>query len=190
MPPLRAPPPHCVVGGCEDDFLCAGGLSLCLQLHAVWMRVCVWGWGVCGARELLVRVPVREGVSTCLPLPPRHWSLFDPPLHSPGMQISLNVSFRPVQMEEYDDFVEVFVTNKGTSFKVPVVARLPRLAVRLEASSLDLGLIPVGEVTKGVVRLENSGASHLPWLLCVYPRHPHTTGDLQDQWQLPLVCGW
>ncbi len=78
------------------------------------------------------------------------------------MQISVSISFRPVQMEEYDDFVEVFVVNKGLSFKVPVVARLPRLSVHLEQTSLAFGYVPVGEVSKGLIRLVNSGTPARP----------------------------
>jgi hypothetical protein len=102
------------------------------------------------------------------------------------MQISLSVSFRPVQMEEYDDFVEVLVTNKGTSFKVPVVARLPRLAVHLDASSLNLGLIPVGEVTKGTVHLENSGGRGAEWgtVLCGWGWVVEGGGGIGG------ACGW
>ena len=75
------------------------------------------------------------------------------------MQIALDINFRPVQMEEYDDFVEVLVVNSGKTFRIPTVAKLARLAVRLQQKSLEFGLIPVKEVSKGIVRLENTGTA-------------------------------
>lgn len=76
---------------------------------------------------------------------------------SPGIQVALDIKFRPVQAEEYDDFVEFTVTNSGKVFRVPVVARLPKLAVKLSSPELSFGCCPVGEVSKATIRVENTG---------------------------------
>ncbi len=83
---------------------------------------------------------------------------------SPGMQIALDVSFRPVQSEEYDDGIDVSLQPSGKSFRIPVIARLPKLSVSLDRSEIDLGLVPVGEVVKATIKLQNTGAARC---LCV-----------------------
>ena len=73
---------------------------------------------------------------------------------SPGMAMPLEVRFRPIRMEEYDDYVE-FHTENG-SFKVFVRARLAALSVEL-ADNLDFGHCPVNEVSQQSFRFENTG---------------------------------
>ncbi|KAF1334775.1 Coiled-coil domain-containing protein, partial [Globisporangium splendens] len=66
---------------------------------------------------------------------------------SPGMQTVLDVAFRPVKLEEYDDFVtfnvhiiEGGVVASSGKFKLPVIARIASLAVELPAG-IDFGFI-------------------------------------------------
>jgi hypothetical protein len=49
------------------------------------------------------------------------------------------------------------VQNSGKSFRIPIVARLPRLAVKLAQSELSFGCCPVAEVSKATLRVENTG---------------------------------
>ena len=63
-----------------------------------------------------------------------------PVVLSPGMSVSLNISFRPIVMKEYSDFIE-FATDRGT-FWVPIRSCVPRLDVQLPAL-VDFGLCPV-----------------------------------------------
>jgi hypothetical protein len=82
---------------------------------------------------------------------------------SPGMQTVLDVAFRPVKLEEYDDFVtfnvhiiEGGVVASSGKFKLPVIARIASLAVELPAG-IDFGFCPTIETTDKVFSMRNSG---------------------------------
>ena len=53
---------------------------------------------------------------------------------SPGMSVPVDVTFRPIKREQYDDFIEFKVAGCGT-FKVKVIAALPTLSLDVRASS-------------------------------------------------------
>jgi hypothetical protein len=74
----------------------------------------------------------------------------------------LDVIFRPITLEEYDDYVE-FTTEKG-SFKVPIIARIAKLA--LDVPSLqDFGHCPVNEVVERTFIISNIGQMDAPFKL-------------------------
>jgi cilia- and flagella-associated protein 65 len=82
---------------------------------------------------------------------------------SPGMHTALDVAFRPVKAEEYDDFVtfhvqviEGGVTATSGRFRVPVLARIARLAAEIPRG-LDFGFCPTAETTERVFVLRNTG---------------------------------
>ena len=53
---------------------------------------------------------------------------------SPGMSVPVDVTFRPIKREQYDDFIEFKVAGCGT-FKVKVIAALPTLSLDVRAPS-------------------------------------------------------
>lgn len=82
---------------------------------------------------------------------------------SPGMQTVLDVAFRPVKLEEYDDFVsfsvhiiEGGVTASSGKFKLPVIARIASLSVELP-HGLDFGFCPTVETSHKSFSLRNNG---------------------------------
>jgi len=82
---------------------------------------------------------------------------------SSGMQTVLDVTFRPVRLEEYDDFVGIHVhvieggvTATSGRFRIPVTARIAALSVALPRE-LDLGFCPTREVTLKTFTLRNTG---------------------------------
>lgn len=82
---------------------------------------------------------------------------------SSGMQTVLDVTFRPVRLEEYDDFVgfhvhiiEGGVTATSGRFRIPVTARIASLAVSLPRG-LDFGFCPTREDTLQAFQLRNTG---------------------------------
>eukprot|EP01138_Halocafeteria_seosinensis_P014521 gb/GECG01014824.1/.p1 GENE.gb/GECG01014824.1/~~gb/GECG01014824.1/.p1 ORF type:complete len:2571 (+),score=263.34 gb/GECG01014824.1/:1-7713(+) len=86
----------------------------------------------------------------------------DPLRLAPGNEVLLEVRFRPIRLEEYDDFIEFY--TEGGSFQVPVRARLSRLAVDVP-QFLDVGLCPVNETVAKTVELSNVGeiAANYEW---------------------------
>ncbi|GAB9471824.1 hypothetical protein Gpo141_00009023, partial [Globisporangium polare] len=82
---------------------------------------------------------------------------------SPGMQTVLDVAFRPVKLEEYDDFVsfnvhiiEGGVTASSGKFKLPVIARIASLSVELP-QGVDFGFCPTVETSHKSFSLRNNG---------------------------------
>ncbi|GLD93756.1 hypothetical protein PINS_up002361 [Pythium insidiosum] len=82
---------------------------------------------------------------------------------SPGMQTSLDVAFRPVKLEEYDDFVtfhvqiiEGGVVASSGRFRLPVLARIARLAIEVPRG-LDFGFCPTAETTDQTFVVRNTG---------------------------------
>ncbi|KAA0177590.1 hypothetical protein FNF27_00760 [Cafeteria roenbergensis] len=78
----------------------------------------------------------------------------DPVRLAPGSSVVLEVRFRPVRREEYEDSI-TFTVDAG-SFAVPVRARLSRLETAV-TSAIEFGLVPVNEPTGVAFLLENSG---------------------------------
>lgn len=74
---------------------------------------------------------------------------------SPGTFKSIEVRFRPIRLEPYDDFV-VFSLGRGKLFKVPICARLSKLAVSLPPM-VDFLSCPVAETTQQQFLLRNVG---------------------------------
>ncbi|EGZ15594.1 hypothetical protein PHYSODRAFT_333826 [Phytophthora sojae] len=82
---------------------------------------------------------------------------------SPGMLTALEVAFRPVKLEEYDDFVgfHVHVIEGGVAavsghFRVPVIARIAALKVEIP-HGIDFGFCPTKETTLQSFTLHNCG---------------------------------
>ncbi|GMF21005.1 unnamed protein product [Phytophthora fragariaefolia] len=82
---------------------------------------------------------------------------------SPGMLTTLDVAFRPVKLEEYDDFVgfHVHVIEGGVAavsgrFRVPVIARIAALKVEIP-HGVDFGFCPTKETTLQRFTLHNCG---------------------------------
>ncbi|KAJ0403998.1 hypothetical protein P43SY_001392 [Pythium insidiosum] len=82
---------------------------------------------------------------------------------SPGMQTALDVAFRPVKLEEYDDFVtfHVQIIDGGVvasqgRFRLPVLARIARLAIEVPRG-LDFGFCPTAETTDQTFVVRNTG---------------------------------
>ncbi|KAE9356281.1 hypothetical protein PR003_g2407 [Phytophthora rubi] len=82
---------------------------------------------------------------------------------SPGMLTTLDVAFRPVKLEEYDDFVgfHVHVIEGGVAavsgrFRVPVIARIAALKVEIP-HGVDFGFCPTKETTLQSFTLHNCG---------------------------------
>ncbi|OQR93771.1 hypothetical protein ACHHYP_02303 [Achlya hypogyna] len=92
---------------------------------------------------------------------------------SPGTSRVLDIAFRPVQYEEYDDFIRfsVHIIDGGVKatnglFRLPVKARISMLRVELP-SGLDFGFCPTAETTDVVFQLKNTGQidAHFRWTL-------------------------
>ena len=82
---------------------------------------------------------------------------------SPGMQTVLDVVFRPVKLEEYDDFVvfhvhiiEGGVTATSGTFRLPVIARIASLSITIPPG-IDFGFCPTAEITDKKFLLKNDG---------------------------------
>ena len=77
---------------------------------------------------------------------------------SPGMFTKVNVVFRPVRLEPYDDTIEFLVRNQSQvrSFYIRVASELSATKVELP-SSLDFGFCAVNELSERPVVLKNTG---------------------------------
>lgn len=73
---------------------------------------------------------------------------------APGNHKNIEVRFRPIRLEEYDDFIE-FKTDSG-KFKVPICSRLAVLKLKVP-DRIDFGCEPVNEVATRTFLLENVG---------------------------------
>ena len=82
---------------------------------------------------------------------------------SPGMSQEVDVIFRPVEYEPYDDTV-YFKMLDGSSggFHVPVKAFIDKLMVSVPYG-VDLGYCPTHQTTSMTFRLENSGEVDAPF---------------------------
>ena len=71
-----------------------------------------------------------------------------------GLSKSLQISFRPIRLEEYDDVVQFF-TEKG-SFVVPISAAIPRISSKVP-EHLDFGFCPCAETGTKTFLVTNDG---------------------------------
>ena len=97
---------------------------------------------------------------------------------SPGMASSVDVSFRPIKSEYYDDTIE-FITTAG-NFYIHVVATLPEFGVKMQ-KYLDFGFSTVKEESVKTFTLRNVGEVDAPFeLLSDSPFHVSpTTGVIK-----------
>ena len=95
---------------------------------------------------------------------------------SPGMTVSIPITFRPVKRERYDDVVE-FTTDKG-QFAVAVRALLPIVRVEVP-EDIDFGYIPAKETGHKSFTMSNTGelgidcAWHLNAPFAITPAEVH-----------------
>ena len=87
---------------------------------------------------------------------------------SPGMSVELDVVFRPVAFEAYDDtiyfkLVETGTTTEPRGFHVPVQAALKTLRLALSTTGLDMGLCPTKEISKNEFDIINIGQVDAPF---------------------------
>ena len=73
---------------------------------------------------------------------------------TPGLAKVLEVHFRPIRLEEYDDVVE-FLTEKG-SFVVPIGAAIPQISSHVP-TNLDFGFCPIAETGVKTFVVTNDG---------------------------------
>mgnify|MGYP002883500350 CR=1 FL=1 len=95
---------------------------------------------------------------------------------SPGMTVSIPITFRPVKRERYDDVVE-FTTEKG-QFSVAIRALLPIVRVEVP-EDIDFGYIPAKETGHKSFTMCNTGelgvdcAWHLNAPFNIHPAEVH-----------------
>lgn len=77
---------------------------------------------------------------------------------SPGMSVPVQVVFRPVRVEPYDDYIEFVIRNKKLKwvFYIPIRARLSNVSVSVP-EMLDFGFCPISESTKRTFEVKNTG---------------------------------
>ncbi|RQM20668.1 hypothetical protein B5M09_010359 [Aphanomyces astaci] len=97
---------------------------------------------------------------------------------SPGTSRVLDIAFRPVQYEEYDDFIRVLVHIidggvKATSgsFRLPVKARISMLHTVIPSAGIDFGFCPTADTTE-----------------FKFPLHSTGQIDATFHWTLPGTC--
>jgi len=71
-----------------------------------------------------------------------------------GLSKTLQITFRPLRLEEYDDCIE-FMTDTG-SFVVPIRANIPRISSHVP-TNLDFGFCPVNDIEKRTFQVTNDG---------------------------------
>ena len=81
---------------------------------------------------------------------------------SPGMSAELDVIFRPVENDPYDDTIFVTVLGGAGGFHVSVKATIDKLIVKTPFG-VDLGFCPTYQTTTKVFRLSNHGEIDAPF---------------------------
>ena len=81
---------------------------------------------------------------------------------SPGMSANLDVIFRPVENDPYDDTIYIRVLGGMGGFHVSVRATIDKLIVNAPFG-LDLGFCPTHQTTKKVFKLTNGGEIDAPF---------------------------
>ncbi|KAF1776018.1 hypothetical protein GQ600_10225 [Phytophthora cactorum] len=125
-----------------------------------------WAPGGEHVRQLTVRNVSQRTIKFKYELPrTKYFSMHFPTVMtlSPGMLTTLDVAFRPVKLEEYDDFVgfHVHLIEGGVAavsgrFRMPVVARIAALKVEIP-HGVDFGFCPTKETTLQSFMLHNCG---------------------------------
>lgn len=150
---------------------------------AVRFEAGAWAPGGEHVQQIRVRNVSRRTLRFKVALPTtKYFSMAFPEARtlSPGMLATLDVVFRPVKLEEYDDFcvfhvrvVEGGVTATSGSFKLLVVARIAALAVELPACGIDLGFCPTAETSRQAFQLRNTGQidARFDWTLAGAGEH-------------------
>ncbi|GBG24646.1 Cilia- and flagella-associated protein 65 [Hondaea fermentalgiana] len=77
---------------------------------------------------------------------------------SPGMSFPVQVIFRPVRIEPYDDYIEFVIRNKKLkwTFYIPVKARLSNVSISVP-EMLDFGFCPISETSVRSFEVRNTG---------------------------------
>lgn len=73
---------------------------------------------------------------------------------SPGVGLSLDVMFRPIKNEEYDDFIQI--KSESGAFRVPVRAKLASLHIEFP-ENVHFGSCPTNEIEQRTFVVENVG---------------------------------
>lgn len=81
---------------------------------------------------------------------------------SPGVSTELDVIFRPVEANPYDDTIFIRVVNGTGGFHVSVRATIDKLIVKAPYG-LDLGFCPTYQTTEEAFELTNSGEVDAPY---------------------------
>jgi hypothetical protein len=81
---------------------------------------------------------------------------------SPGMSTELDVIFRPVSMDPYDDTIFIRVLNGSGGFHVSVKATIDKLIVSTPFG-VDLGFCPTYQTTSSTFILSNDGEVDAPF---------------------------
>mmetsp|Transcript_9855 Transcript_9855/g.22507 ORF Transcript_9855/g.22507 Transcript_9855/m.22507 type:complete len:1836 (-) Transcript_9855:105-5612(-) len=81
---------------------------------------------------------------------------------NPGMAASIDVNFRPIRSEPYDDVIE-FITTQGNFF-IRVIATMPEHGVKMQ-EHLDFGFATVKEESTRTFVLRNIGEVNAPFEL-------------------------
>eukprot|EP00899_Mesostigma_viride_P006244 jgi/Mesvir1/15620/Mv03228-RA.1 len=116
-----------------------------------------WEAGGEYTRTLQVKNISQKTVKLKYTLPVTKYFLMDFPVPiklSPGMRAVVNVTFRPIKRETYEDAI-VFTTTAGT-FSIPVRAVLPALGV-VVPTELDFGFCAAGQLATRPLPVRNSG---------------------------------
>lgn len=89
---------------------------------------------------------------------------------SPGMSMQVQVVFRPVRMEPYDDHVEFVLRIRKLSWSlcIPIRARLSKVSVSVP-ESLDFGYTPIKEEARKSFEVANTGQVPLDFRWQVQP---------------------
>mmetsp|Transcript_15768 Transcript_15768/g.37278 ORF Transcript_15768/g.37278 Transcript_15768/m.37278 type:complete len:1920 (+) Transcript_15768:72-5831(+) len=120
----------------------------------------VWhGWSPGGdlKKSLVIKNVSTEVVSFKFKLPENKFFFMNFPevvRLSPGMSCSVDVHFRPIKSEMYDDVIE-FISPSG-SFFIRVLATLPNYGLTLQ-EMLDFGFCPIMENTTRTFVITNTG---------------------------------
>lgn len=88
----------------------------------------------------------------------------EPIVLSPGLATEVDVVFRPVEYEPYDDTIYIKMLDgvDGNGFHIPVRATIDNLALRAP-TGLDLGYCATHQITQLIFKLENVGEVDAPY---------------------------
>lgn len=116
---------------------------------------------------------------------------------SPGMSATIDVVFRPIQLEEYDDDILIMIHSVKAGqagalsrFYIPVKARLAHLNLEA-AAGVDLGFCPTAELAEKSFTLTNTGQLPATFSWDVSPPFTLTpsSGHLEEGERIDIVVG-